>query len=233
MFQGKKKAVTFSYDDGVKQDIRLIELLDKYKLKCTFNLNSDMFGVKGGGLRHNVYVHADRIPKEQIRNVYKNHEVAVHTLTHPDLTSLSDHEMIQQVEQDRRQLSQLTGQDVVGMAYPGGGINYNKHVAQVIRTYTGIKYARTTVNTDSFARQKNLYVLQPNVYHVMNMRRLFDMGEKFLASKEEEDQILYVWGHSFEFDIQDTWGEFEKFLQMISGHEHIFYGTNREVLLDD
>ena len=36
MFNGKMKAVTFSYDDGVTQDIRLIELLNKYKLKSTF-----------------------------------------------------------------------------------------------------------------------------------------------------------------------------------------------------
>ena len=38
--QGKKKAVTFSYDDGTVQDVRLIELLDKYGLKSTFNLCS-------------------------------------------------------------------------------------------------------------------------------------------------------------------------------------------------
>ena len=37
---GKLKAVTFSYDDGMTQDIRLIELLNKYNLKCTFNINS-------------------------------------------------------------------------------------------------------------------------------------------------------------------------------------------------
>ena len=37
MFNGKKKTVTFSYDDGITQDIRLIELLNKYGLKCTFN----------------------------------------------------------------------------------------------------------------------------------------------------------------------------------------------------
>lgn len=43
-FNGKKKAITFSYDDGVTQDIRLIELLDKYGLKCTFNLNSGLQG---------------------------------------------------------------------------------------------------------------------------------------------------------------------------------------------
>ena len=44
MFHGKLKAVTFSYDDGVSQDVRLIALLDKYGLKATFNLNSGMFG---------------------------------------------------------------------------------------------------------------------------------------------------------------------------------------------
>ena len=41
MFHGKFKAVTFSYDDGVSQDVRLIALLDKYGLKATFNLNSE------------------------------------------------------------------------------------------------------------------------------------------------------------------------------------------------
>ena len=57
MFQGKKKAVTFSYDDGVEQDIRLIRLFDKYELKCTFNLNSGMFGVKGDAVRKGVYIY--------------------------------------------------------------------------------------------------------------------------------------------------------------------------------
>ena len=37
---GKLKAITFSYDDGVTQDIQLVNLLNKYGLKCTFNLNS-------------------------------------------------------------------------------------------------------------------------------------------------------------------------------------------------
>ncbi|MBO4732880.1 MAG: hypothetical protein J5662_00230 [Clostridia bacterium] len=44
MWDNKRKAVTFSFDDGVSQDIRMIELLDKYGLKATFNLNSQMLG---------------------------------------------------------------------------------------------------------------------------------------------------------------------------------------------
>ena len=41
------KALTFSYDDGVTQDKRLIKILNKYGLKCTFNINSGLFGVGG------------------------------------------------------------------------------------------------------------------------------------------------------------------------------------------
>ena len=35
MWNGKLKAVTFSFDDGVTQDIKLIEILNKYGLKAT------------------------------------------------------------------------------------------------------------------------------------------------------------------------------------------------------
>ena len=36
------KILTFSYDDAVTQDIRLIELFNKYGMKATFNLNSEL-----------------------------------------------------------------------------------------------------------------------------------------------------------------------------------------------
>ena len=43
--QGKKKALTFSYDDGVLQDIRPDEMFRKYGMKATYNLNSDFLGI--------------------------------------------------------------------------------------------------------------------------------------------------------------------------------------------
>ncbi len=49
MWDGKKKAVTFSYDDGVVYDRRLVGIFNKYGLKCTFNLNS---GIMTGALRY-------------------------------------------------------------------------------------------------------------------------------------------------------------------------------------
>ena len=36
---GLKRIVTFSFDDGSQNDVRLISLFDKYRLKATFHLN--------------------------------------------------------------------------------------------------------------------------------------------------------------------------------------------------
>ena len=45
--QGKKKALTLSYDDGVEQDVKLIEIMRKNGLKGTFNLNSGLYAPEG------------------------------------------------------------------------------------------------------------------------------------------------------------------------------------------
>lgn len=39
----KLKALTLSYDDGVRQDKRLIEIMQKHGLKGTFNINGGLF----------------------------------------------------------------------------------------------------------------------------------------------------------------------------------------------
>ena len=39
---GKPKAVTFSYDDGCRDDIRLAQIANSYGIKCTFNINSGL-----------------------------------------------------------------------------------------------------------------------------------------------------------------------------------------------
>ena len=37
---GKTKAVTLSYDDGTRHDIKLIDIMTKYGIKGTFNINT-------------------------------------------------------------------------------------------------------------------------------------------------------------------------------------------------
>jgi len=229
---GKKKAVTFSYDDGVVQDIRLIELLNKYGLKCTFNLNSELLGKPAILPRNGGRVAHYKVAPQDVRYIYEGHEVAAHTLTHPSLPALDDAEVIRQVEQDRCNLQELVGYEVVGMAYPGGGVNHDDRVADLIRNHTGIRYCRTITNTDSFAPQKDLYQFDPNVFHIMQFDRLMDLGRKFVDLAADTPQIFYIWGHAYEMDYSsDCWSKLEEFFKLISNRDDIFYGTNAEVLL--
>ena len=87
---GKQRALTFSYDDGVEQDVRLIEIFRKYGLKATFNLNSGLYAPEG-----TVYpegqVHR-RMTESQVSELYRGDdiEVAVHGYTHPWLDHMPD-----------------------------------------------------------------------------------------------------------------------------------------------
>ncbi len=65
----------------------------------------------------------------------------------------------------------------------------------------------------------------------MESEILFALGEQFLTLDGNEPALFYIWGHSYELDLYDCWEQMEKFLAMISGKEDIFYGTNREILL--
>lgn len=228
---GKKKALTFSYDDGVTQDIRLIELLNKYGLKCTFNLNSELLSqrgilVRGDGRRISHY----KIHPDDVAAVYEGHEIAAHTLTHPNLTKCDDAEVIRQVEQDRLRLSELAGYEVVGMAYPCGGVNNDDRVAGLIQAHTGIKYSRTITTNESFDPQENLFRFQPTVYHV-HFEKMMELGRAFVNLQTETPKIFYVWGHSYEMDFAMDWARLEEFFKLVSNREDIFYGTNREILL--
>ena len=224
----KLKAVTFSYDDGVTQDIRLIEIFNKYNLKCTFNINSELLGRKENVVLEGKTVNWSKVDKSDVKRIYQGHEVAAHTLTHPSLKRLSDDEIVRQVEQDRLNISEIVGYDVVGMAYPGGTSFMDDRVQNLIENRTGIKYARTTTSTFSFDLQEDLLAFNPTVYQHVDWDAMFELGQDFIELNADKPQIFYIWGHAHEFDIHNTWDRFEKFCEMISNKSDIFYGTNAQ-----
>ena len=62
------KGLTFSYDDGDLQDKRLVELFNKYGMKATFNLNSELLGKKEMLIREGHAVLHDKLKPEVIKN---------------------------------------------------------------------------------------------------------------------------------------------------------------------
>lgn len=224
----KNKFLTFSYDDGVVQDRRLVELLDKYGLKATFNISSGWLGQTHHFLwKGEKFVH-QKVDREEVSALYRNHEVAAHTLTHPKLPLLSDEEILFQVEQDRKALSSLVGYKVVGMAYPGATNNHDERTERIIRAHTGIRYCRTVDDSHSIAIPDNLYELRPSVHHLAP--DVLQLCEHFVHLKADKPQLLYIWGHSYELDLEDKWEQLEELFKLLSGHDDIVYGTNKEVL---
>lgn len=219
-----KKAITFSYDDGVEMDLHLLEILNKYGLKATFNLNTGLDGTDDSWLFKDVEV--KRLNLQQHAKAYQGHEIAVHTLTHPNVCELSEKDFEHEVLGDRENIQKLFGQNAVGFAYPYG--TYSEEVIKKLKNY-GFLYARGVQSCHSFDVQSELLAFQPTCHH--DDEQLFDLAERFLKMEPEQPQIFYIWGHSYEFEGNCNWDRFEEFCKLISGKEDIFYGTNKEVLI--
>jgi type I restriction enzyme S subunit len=66
-------------------------------------------------------------------------------------------------------------------------------------------------------------------WEVKKFEDCYKLAEEFFNN--ETEGIFYIWGHSYEFDIDNTWDKLEEFLQYVSGREGIVYATNKELLL--
>lgn len=225
-----KKAVTFSYDDGICQDRRLVEIFNKYGLKCTFNLNTGIQSPESCFDIENV--HISRMEQEGLEELYRGHEIALHGYTHASPSGVTEQEDVakaleQEYLWDARNIEKLYGKYPVGMAYAYG--DCPSTVVEYLKSI-GIKYGRTVGSTHKFQMPENPMLLEATCHH--NDEKLFELAEEFLQAEgnEEEPMLFYVWGHSYEFDVNDNWDRIEKFCQMISGQKDVFYGTNAQCL---
>ena len=116
--EGKTRAFTMSYDDGTVQDRRFVEMLNKYHLRATFNLNSGSLGNQDRLQLGDINVDHSHIEPDEVEPLFRNHEVAVHTVTHPDLTKVSDESILYEVLEDKKALEELVGYPVqIGRAH--------------------------------------------------------------------------------------------------------------------
>lgn len=224
MWNGKNKALTFSYDDGISQDIRLVEIFNKYGMKCTFNLNSGIMNERGGFQIDELSI--TRMSPEGLAKLYKGHEIAVHTSTHPSLTELSDEEVRREISEDKSALESLFGYEICGMAYPYG--TFDDRVIAIAQE-CGIKYSRTVMDAVDFAQQENLMEFRATCHH--RNPKLWELLDEFLAYEGDAPAIFCLWGHSYEFDVNNNWELIEEFCRKAACREDIFYGTNSEILL--
>lgn len=221
------KAVTLSYDDGVRQDKRLVKIMQKHGLKGTFNLSS--------GFLNEQYLPEATSGHMSVREASELYlpagmEVAAHGHKHLSLSKVAAAIATNDVITDRKTLESTFGVIVDGMAYANGA--YNDQAVDILRN-CGIKYARTTVSTESFALPEDWLRLPATCHH--NNPRLMALAKQFVEWTERSywwanaPQLFYLWGHSYEFDNNDNWHVIEEFADYIGGREDVWYATNGEI----
>lgn len=224
--EGKKKCLTFSYDDGVTQDRHLVALFNQYHLKATFNLNSGCFGKCAPANGFSKPVTHNKIEASEVSALYQGHEIAIHTRNHPHLETLSSETIAYEIRSDREHLEKLAGYPITGMAYPFG--TYNNLVLEELKK-AGIQYSRTIQSTKNFSIPQNFLCWHPTCHFGDPDMKI--LTEQFLTSEQTPPnnlKLFYIWGHSYELDGNDTWEELEHFCKTISFQKDIWYATNIE-----
>lgn len=209
----KRKALTMSYDDGVVQDRRLVEIFNKYGIKGSFHLNSASLGKE----RH--------IDASEVATLYAGHEVSVHTLTHPFLERVPAMEVVREVIEDRKNLEELCGYLVRGMSYPFG--TYSAQLMDQLKDL-GIVCSRTTKSTDRFNIPENFLEWHPTCHHRENIMAKL---ERFKNDRYGM-RLFYVWGHAYELDQEienNNWQMIEDFCAAASNDPEVWYATNIEI----
>lgn len=215
----KTRAVTLSFDDGKIDDKQMIEILNRYDIKCTFNLNSGL--IEGD---------KNRVRFEEFAELYKGHEIAAHTFTHPQLNNLDLGGIAYQIIKDRELLEEKTGQLIEGLAYPFGLIE-TEGMIDCIKN-CGIKYGRTVVATHNFNLPSDYLRWNPTCHQADE--KIFELAEEFFKSDDMEHPwrikplLFYIWGHSYEY--KGNWEKLENICKVIGKKENVWYATNMEII---
>ena len=233
---GKFKVLTLSYDDGKLEDKRLVDIFNKNGIRATFNVNSGLTDMP------------IRLPASEWNDLYDNHEIALHTCTHPTMNRCGSYEIAREILEDKTNIEKIIHKPVRGMALPNGAGN---KLITSIAADLGIKYIRPA--TDQYAVVKSALEYAndcegpillgdengfsmptdymnwiPTCHHNHN---LVEFGKRFMKlTKKQYLYMMYVWGHSFEFERNNNWEVMEEFCEMIGHRGDIWYATNIEIV---
>jgi len=226
--EGKSKALILSYDDGPEADRKMVKLMNEYGLKGTFHLNSNKLDTKG------------YLTKNEIKTLFKGHEVSVHTANHPGLMGMSKIDIVYEVVEDRKELERLTGNTIRGMAYPFG--SYDNSVVDAI-SGLGIEYARTVNDSYNFSIPKNFLIWDASIHQFgkayfkpnnpENDKQELKIFNDFVSNfiKSDTLALLDVWGHSWENEGEgNRWNAIEQFFKQVSNNKEILYTTQIDLV---
>lgn len=224
LFPGdKKKAFNITYDDGVIQDVRFVELLNKYGVKGTFNLNSELMKQEFSWTHPNG-MEVKRLSPEAALHIYDGHEIASHTLTHPYMYVLSEDEIFRQMLEDKTNLERMFGREVKGFAVPFD--YYDERIANCT-IKCGFEYSRMSKCSGLYKPCFDWYHWKSGIYHIDSYLTNYVVG---FLNTDEELAVCQIVGHSYDLDAENLWGTMELILAAVSSRTDIWLCTNLELV---
>lgn len=220
---GKARAFNITYDDGVTQDVRFVELLNKYGIKGTFNLNSRLMEEEFEW-RHESGLAVKRLPPDAVRELYRGHEVASHSLTHPYMQGMDEGALMWEMGEDKKKLQQLFKREIAGFALPFD--YYDARIAHCARL-CGFEYSRCSDERYTYAPPEDYYWWAAGTYHVMP--DFLPFVESFFHT-DTELALCQIVGHSYDLDVMGMWETMEDILRRVSEEESIISMTNIELV---
>ena len=234
-----RKYFAWSFDDGLEQDKKIVEILREYGLGATFHLNSGLYGdrtwegrIGNLGMTEKPadafdpakshllpYVPHFRIPEDEVVQVYEGFEIASHTGHHVNLALCSGEERIREIEEDRKALSEKFQQDVTGFAYPyGAGAKQSREALR----QAGIRYARLAVTRPGYRFPEDPLAMPLSCWHISG--KTFRRLEEFFRLEAEEDRFFLMFAHGYEFDFEtreSSWDKFRRICEAVAREDDV------------
>lgn len=211
-----------SWDDGVINDLRLVEILRKYGVPATFNLNPSLHKNQ----RHSYCTYGGkpvwRFSKFELPAVYEGFEIANHSATHCVLTdNMSTMQLWYEITNSRLILQDWFSKQISGFCYPFGKLSFK--IKYLVKS-SGHTYARTTCNTkklrifDPYELNITCNFCAPNFWDIYEQTKLADNGS------------FLFWGHSYEIINNQMWSELENKIARITLDPEVNWVNTRDLV---
>ena len=231
--------VTTSWDDGHASDVRLAALLQRYGFGGTFYVPFRAVREPMLSLQQMREVHAAGI------------EIGGHTLTHPSMKGLGFDRSVEEVRESKRRLEDILSAPVTSFCYPNGDLD--REAYEAVRQ-EGYQLARTTVNMRTqlggdpwrmptsvqffphsaykrlriFGRNRDVSGLARWTTRFGCQADLDVLIDRLFDEAIAKTGVFHLWGHSWELDEHNLWGQLERTLERLGGRRNVRYLTNAE-----
>lgn len=237
----KLRIVTTSWDDGDKADLKVADLLHSRGISGTFYIPIS------------PYQSRPALDHAELRLLSsEGFEIGAHGFSHRLLWGLTPEELASEINPCKPILEDIIGMEVGMFCYPRG--RYDSEVVRALETagYRGARTVRMLTTSTQFNRfempttlqvfphRTSAYLrnivrsqfcgMQNCLSYSLKLGNWVELGKSLFDSILESGGVWHLYGHSWEIDELNLWGELRQVLDYVSGRAGVTYIPNGQLL---